>query len=240
MVSYCMTVCDRSHAVQRFLSFLQDLEDPNFELVLVDHGSTDIDYQTSPVITQSDLSVRVIQRGRVPFNRSVGLNMAAAAAKGDLYFFVDCDMRITPRFNELVRKHVQPNTCWFPICYSLHKDRPCRVRGDYQRGMRMMNVNGWWRSTGYGMCGFTREDFARVTWDEITGKSYGREDVYLAQTCRATGFNVVRERCEDLFHIWHPIQREHYEEDARAEARERLRARARERMAERNRARASL
>lgn len=208
-VSYCTTVKDRGASLVRLAGFLADLHDDDFELIVADFKSSDANLVEE--LAQFDYPIKVVSLGGF-FNRSRGLNQAAAASTGrdrDLLFFIDVDMYVTPDFNDRVRGHVKPGQCWFPICYSLHKDKPCEV---YKNTKKPAAGNGWWRKEGHGMCGFTVANFRdKVRWNEEIGRTYGKEDGDMARQAKVAGLNRIRENCDGLFHIWHPKSRSVYE-----------------------------
>lgn len=187
MISFCVALMNRGDNFARFYeSLLPSL--PGNELIVCDHGSTDID------LTKFDC--RVVYRS-LPFRRSHALNKAVEAAKGDILFFVDADMLVPPDMKDLVRRHVKSKTAWFPVCFSLYEGCP----------PVMEECNGWWRHTGYGMLGITKEDFiACGRWPEQF-TSHGGEDDFIFSECKKR-FKIVRAPQANLFHIWHPNDKE--------------------------------
>lgn len=217
LVSYCTAVKNRAESLYRLCGFLEKLEDPHFELVIADFASTDANLVEK--LRPFQFPIQVVYLTGF-FNRSRGLNQAAAAVAGDdkdLLFFIDVDMYVAPDFNRRVRQHVKPGQCWFPICYSLHKGKPIAV---YKNTKQPKRGNGWWRVEGHGMCGFTCGDFRnKVRWNEQIGRTYGKEDGDMTRQAGRAGLRRLRENCDGLFHIWHPKQRSAYEKAARPPSR---------------------
>lgn len=201
-VSYCTAVKNRADNLERLCQSLTALSDKNFELVVCDFSSTD---NITDVLKNRPFPVTYVQVADSFFNRSQGLNIAAeyASAKPeDLVFFIDVDMLVPADFNEIMRSIVTDGVCWFPICYSLHADKPIEV---YKDSRHKSKANGWWRKEGKGMCGFTQANFSVVRFNEHVGISYGREDGDICRRCiKQFNFDVVRGNCSGLYHIWHP------------------------------------
>lgn len=213
LVSYCTAVKNRTESLCRLAGFLAQLDDPHFELVVADFASQDGDLTQQ--LSAFPFASRIVQVDGF-FNRSRGLNQAAAAAAGgdrDLLFFIDVDMYVSSDFNKRVRRNVKRGQCWFPVCYSLHKDKPRII---YKNTKQPRNGNGWWRVEGHGMCGFSVLDFRqKVRWNEAIGRSYGKEDGDMTRQAGRAGLKRVRANCDGLFHIWHPRSRNEYEQGAK-------------------------
>lgn len=201
MLSICTTLKDRWPNFQQMYEGLRSQTDPPpYELVVGDFCSQDIIYEE----LSRDLLPHWV-RIEGDFNRSRGLNRAAMAAHGEILFFLDADMWVPEDFVAQTLATVRRGTCWFPICYSLHEDRPRVVRGDSRKPR--LDTNGWWRTTGKGMCGFHRDDFRTLGWDEEIGKTWGWEDVDLYHRATQAGLTIIREKLPGLFHLWHPTKR---------------------------------
>ena len=201
-ISYCTAVKNRSNNLNRLCESLAELEDNNFELVVCDFNSSD-DVLSS--IQKRTFPVTYVKVNDLFFNRSQGLNISAeyaSAAANDIVFFIDVDMLVPKDFNAKMREIIRDKVCWFPICYSLHADKPVEV---YKDSRHASKANGWWRKEGKGMCGFTKANFAAVQFNEHVGVSYGREDGDICRRCiKQFDFEVVRGNCDGLYHLWHP------------------------------------
>lgn len=213
LISFCTAHKNRVDSLLRLVRCLEKQEEQNLELVVADFHS---DRDVTEAVKEAQIPIKVVKAPQPAFNRSRGLNTAAANASGteeDILFFIDADMFILPDFTQLVRQHVQPNTAWFPICYSLHKNKPIEIKNISRQPKR---ANGWWRKEGHGMCGFTVKDFReKLKWNEGIGRTYGKEDGDMSRQAGKKGMSRYRARCESLFHIWHPIQRKGYEGNTR-------------------------
>ena len=210
LVSFCTALKNRADAIRRLVSRLEAQDDPHIELIITDFQSTDIELKSE--FAEASFPVKIVRAGQSAFNRSKGLNMAAAeaaATEEDILFFIDADMYLTPEFTERCRKEVRSGVCWFPICYSLHKGKPIKVHNNSRHAK---HANGWWRKEGHGMCGFTAQDFfSKLKWNETIGRTYGKEDGDISRQAAKKRLRRTRKRCPELFHVWHPVQRRGYE-----------------------------
>ena len=178
---------NRGENFLKMLAAWQAMDDTNHELIIADFGSTDVDV---PCVVSGLADVRIVKL-QGPFNRSRGLNAAAANATGDLLFFLDSDVLVPKGFCNIVRSHVHQGQAYFPVCYSLNKGSPAES-----------SAPGWWRHTGFGLCGLQLEDVKRIAWDESFTR-WGKEDNDLLRRAEAE-LAIVRSRCPGLLHLWHP------------------------------------
>lgn len=212
MISYCVMVHNRWPVLQKLLASCRAMIDRDYEIVIVDLGSTDVRL-AQQFAGQSQ--IRIIPgpspKGR-KINRSVGRNIAAqaaAAAADDILFFLDADMLVPATFGQIIRANVGPGECFFPICYSLHQHKPAIVRGNVDQWQKHPErlSNGWWRKEGWGNCGFLRRDYAKLgEWDETIGRKYGGEDNNVCSRAKQL-FKMNRFNCHGFFHQWHPPNR---------------------------------
>ncbi|HEX3655321.1 MAG TPA: glycosyltransferase [Pirellulales bacterium] len=187
-ISFCMALKNRGDNFKKMLRAWTEAGDDQCELVVADFGTTDIHLST---VLREQARPYTIVGLTGPFNRARGLNAAAAVASGEILFFIDADMVIPKNFCQTLRQRVLPGWAYFPICYSLHEGSACEG-----------SQPGWWRTSGFGMCGFTAADFRRFRWCEAFTR-WGKEDNDIFS--RAAGaLEIYRDRCPGLFHLWHP------------------------------------
>lgn len=203
-IAYCCTVKNRIDNLLRLVESLSKLANPGpFELVLGDYQSTDANLVKK--LAGLTFPVTIVTIKKAKFNRSQGLNVAAAHFHDEppsRLFFIDTDMIVPQDFNRRLRLNVVAGKCWFPICYSLHKGKSAIVLSDSKFPGK---ANGWWRKTGRGMLGITRDDFNKIgRWNESIGVSYGNEDGDISTRLARSSMLVRRDKCNGLFHVWHP------------------------------------
>lgn len=136
----------------------------------------------------------IYENSNMPFTRSTSINRAVEICNSNMVFLCDADMTLPKDFVSQMDKFVGANKAWFPICFSLNKDRPKVIT----------KKNGFWRPYGYGMAGFLRKDFIDIGQLPVDDeyKSWGKEDTNLWNRCKEKMF-VTREKCPRLFHNWH-------------------------------------
>ena len=187
-ISFCTALKNRGDNFKKMLRAWTEASDENCELVVADFGSADLHLSTE---LREQARPYTIVGLTGSFNRARGLNAAAAVATGELLFFIDADMVIPNNFCQTLRQRVLPGWAYFPICYSLYEGSACES-----------SQPGWWRTSGFGMCGFTADDFRRLRWCEAFTR-WGKEDNDIFS--RAAGaLEIYRDRCAGLFHLWHP------------------------------------
>ena len=133
----------------------------------------------------------------MPFARTYSLNKAAEVAPTDLLFFTDVDMTLPRDFVKQLYQNVGLGKAWFPVCFSLKEGAPRIIAPN----------NGYWRHTGYGMCGFHKKDFIALGKWNLRYMIYGAEDNDIHDRGCKKGLEVVRENCIGLFHNWHPVKK---------------------------------
>lgn len=186
MISICVPLMNRGDNFARLYETVKHIQ--NKELVVTDYGSSDID------LTAYDCKV---VRLELPFRRAAALNAAFNASVGDIVFFCDADMLLPANLHDVLQSKVAPGVCYFPVCFSLYQGKPAIISAD----------NGWWRATGFGMCGFLRDDFIKCgKWPEQFQK-HGGEDDYLFSSAKKN-LKVNRDKLHGLFHQWHNNDRD--------------------------------
>lgn len=213
MISFCTMVYNRWSTLKRLLESLSNMTDNDFEVVVVDLGSTDVDLKTELPRFRMKSRLRIKKaavNGKI--NRSMGRNLCAESSRAgatDIMFFIDADMLVPVDFCRIIRENVKPGQCFFPICYSLHQGCPAVVKGNTSHWKKNAAAiaNGWWRKEGWGNFGILREDYAKLgEWDVHIGKTYGGEDNNIRDRAGKL-FHVSRFNCPGFFHQWHPPNR---------------------------------
>lgn len=215
MITICIAVYNRADTMLPCLESLQQLEG-EFALSVFDAGSNDIDYtpylerfRNTAYHYHKDMTGSSFRDGH--YNRSMAriksLNIKNHQPE-DKIFFLDCDMVVPPNFLRLINEHVAPGKSFFPVCYGLHKDAPRIVRGDMppRRNRNRKRANGWWRTRGFGNCGFTYPDYLRIGGWDSKFVLWGKEDGDIFHRAKQLT-QVVRYRVPNFFHLWHTPDR---------------------------------
>ncbi len=197
ILSICITVKDRAKVKTKYgvLSLFQNcvksisesVDPKTTEVVIVDYMSTDYPLNEWVQNKLGDIKCKIIKIDE-KFSRGRGLNLAAENAVGENLFMLDADMLFSKNVIDTGLKHLNNNNAYFPICYS-YKDHTHKT--------------GWWRDTGWGMV-----MVKKVTWELCKIPEYykwGTEDEHFRINIVKNKVNCIRERCEGLYHQWHPI-----------------------------------
>ena len=224
MLSFCIAVKDRSRvlvddhellllpncirSIRAAVVELGTVDD--CEIVITDWASEDWPLAEWLEEAAHPLRVRVVQT-QGPFSRGRGLNLAAAAAQGDVLFFTDADVAVGTQLLVALERHVSTGHAFFPVLFSYDD---------------ATHNTGWWRHTGFGNCAIARADYeAAGGWPEYT--RWGREDDDFHERVTAV-CDVIREEVRGFFHQWHPediLWKDRYGERDPAEIEEILLAR---------------
>lgn len=221
-IYFCTVVHNRWQNFTRLVRSIVEMHDLATGLSVFDWASTD-----HPPINSSKDFLDVVgcwpENNRVFYavnenqsseniNRSAARNTAFSlvdAAPSDIVFFVDCDMVVPANMAQHIRSVVKHGVAYFPIPYSLYRDRPAVVNGSGPpHNPGASSANGWWRKTSNGNCAFTVSDFLSIgKWDERFGDRYGREDDDMSWRAHQS-LSVVRDEIAGFFHHWHPAKTE--------------------------------
>lgn len=191
-ISICVGIKNRTLSlIDNLITSLNDCNNKEqLELSIYDCGSTDIDSLYEIVRTYWKGRLVYYKEDR-PFERSYSFNRAVEQSSYDYIFLCDADITIPVDFINQYYYNVYPDKCWFPICFSLARDKDRIISEE----------NGWWRETGYGMVGLSKKNFLEVKGLNEDYKKWGGED---NDFYNRIPFIKVRNKCIGLFHNWHP------------------------------------
>lgn len=213
-VSVICAVRNRFLHFARMVQAFEDAHDRELvELVAVDFASDDGDVQAQ---LKGSLLRTVYVRLDPPFRRAGGLNVGFGHSTSEVVFFCDADIIVPSSIVDTILGVVKPGVAYFPICRDL--GTAVDPRAALAPQLKQPGALGRWRTAGYGMCAFTREDFGRIgKWDESFVR-WGGEDNELYTRSRRKGIRAVRKKLHGLFHLHHPRARaflnRHYVEQA--------------------------
>jgi len=193
-ISICVGIKNRTQPLINnlieSLLVVDTFQNIDIELSVFDCGSDDV------VDVESHIKkywLKMLKYKEIPskFTRAHSLNAAVKQARFPWVFLCDADMSLPPDFPSQYFKNVSENQAWFPICFSLGRNKSRKVSSE----------NGWWRESGFGMVGMSRKYFLDIGgFNEKAYIKWGGEDNHLYDK---TKIKKVRERCYGLFHNWH-------------------------------------
>lgn len=163
----------------------------NIRVIVIDFGSQ-FQYPT----LSHELTVKYEHQ---PFNARLAKNIGAKLVNdGDIIFMLDADMLALSELENVIQQSVDDNCAYFPVCYSLNKDKPALINGDHRNG----NANGWWRTSGYGIYAIKKSLFMQAGQDDFENNSWGGDEVFYNRVQNVG--QVLRNKSPYLFHQWHP------------------------------------
>jgi len=203
-ISICIGIRNRFKSFgHNLLSSLNLMESKDkIELCVVDWLSDDIENLQEYIknYTNNIISIKYIKLlkddfyvKRQHYNRAYCLHQALKLSTNKKVFLCDIDMTLPIDFVKQFNENVDINKIWFPICFTLNRNKP-RIISD---------TNGRWRTWGYGMVGIMKEDYFNIGGYSFNYLQWGKEDNDFYKKVKGSGLIISRERCEGLFHNFH-------------------------------------
>lgn len=159
----------------------------SFGLSIADCGSTDV--------LNLEQEIKNIWKGELvfssinePFFRANVFNHAIQQAPGNMIFVCDADISLPQNIEFLIRKNVNKNSAWFPIC---------------QWQISEENKAWKWFTAGTGLFAATKIQLEKTGMYDAEIKTWGKEDWDLFFRFYKAGICPVRSRVNGLYHHWH-------------------------------------
>jgi predicted glycosyltransferase involved in capsule biosynthesis len=194
MIAICIGIFNRTSQLLEYLISSMNACDDHDQLVLSIYDCKTSDVKDlEGAIRQMWNNTLTFKSENTEFSRSHAFNQAVRQSNSNKIFVCDADMTLPIDFVAQYNKHVASNTVWFPICYSLFRNKRREIA----------NGNGWWRGEGHGMVGILKENFELLGGYKLNFDKWGGEDDdFFIRAHRH--FKVIRNKCWGLFHNWHP------------------------------------
>lgn len=202
-LSICTTIKNRciieteygkKHIFKNFLESLENLKDYfiynniKCELIVADFYSDDIqNFEEYISFYLKNIRFKIIKI-QENFSRGKGLNIAIKNSSYENLLILDADMKFNENlFNNVLKHTIIGEKAYFPICYTYERDH--------------LEKNGFWLDVGYGNFSAKKEHI------DCSGmipeyKSWGSEDLDFYNKIIV---EKIRENCEGLIHVWHPL-----------------------------------
>ena len=195
-ISICVGLFNRS---ELFLgAFLPSLNQCNnsrlIELSVFDCGSADVKNLQGEIrkIFKGEL---IFSAENVKFSRSYAFNRAVKQSSHQKLFICDADFSIPVNLVQLCNNYTVANTAWFPIVFYLYKNKPA-VFGK--------NNGEWMNWGGKGILACNKKNFEEVGMLDENFTTWGYEDEDLWIRFYKSDICIIRSRCKNLLHHWHP------------------------------------
>lgn len=194
-IAVCVPIRNRTHNLINHIigSLNKCVFKDRIILSVYDCGSDDID-NLEDEIRKRWKGELVFTTEQVPFSKTYALNKAIKQSPTDRIFCCDADMTLPKMLVLMYDACVGPGVTWFPIYFSLYKDKPRRISP----------TNGWWRNEGFGLMGVLRPDMEIIGGFDESFTKWGDEDTEIAERTLSNGLKMFRYNCWGLYHNWHP------------------------------------
>jgi GT2 family glycosyltransferase len=201
-ITFVIGFKDREPArVIRSLDSLQQQSQPDFQVILVDYGSTTENSRRIQELLEHYPFCKTIYtdtRGWV-WNRGAALNIGAKQAETKYLFFTDIDIVYDVDFVAEATRQMREDVFLIPDTVRVprrFKDWEQVPQGKYKHTFK--SIKGW------GIACYPKEIFEKIGGFDEQYAYWSNEDYEIAQRVRRCGIEGIRARQLYAYHQWHP------------------------------------
>ncbi|MBU0628829.1 MAG: glycosyltransferase [Nanoarchaeota archaeon] len=184
MISIIIPTKNEEHYLPKLLKSIKKQDYKDYEVIVSDAGSKD-----KTVSIAKKFKCKIV-KGGLP---SVGRNNGAKAAKGDLFLFLDSDVRLPSNFLNVLAENVEKRGLDAGSFYSKPYDGKWIDHMIVASTNLLMNlVKGWW-AHAYGWCTFCK----KKVYKKINGFDeailLGEDNDFARRSSKAGKFGIIKE-----------------------------------------------
>lgn len=147
-----------------------------------------------------------IVQGKGTFARAKALDAGTSILNdGDLMFFCDVDMDVTPEFLHRCRLNsVRGKQVYYPEVFKMYNMKYVYKLSRMPKHLSISRKHGHWGYYSYGMLCIYKGDYVKSGKLDTTYYGWGREDSKFHKRIIDYGYSVLRAPDPGLVHRWHP------------------------------------
>ena len=146
-----------------------------------------------------------IVQGKGNFARAKALDTGTSMLNdGDLIFFCDVDMDVSPGFLRRCRQNtVRNKQVYYPEVFKMYNMKYVYKLSRTPPNLPIQRKHGHWGYYSYGMLCMYKGDYTKIGGLDTSYYGWGREDLEFHQRILEYGYDILRSPDPGLVHRWH-------------------------------------